>query len=161
MITRLPIELSLGEFDTISSIKKLNPKPEDLFKHIHGELHFRIDGRDVPYLGYWGPNDVCFNTWLPLLIELIKVMRAGEKRYEFDEMEQGQPAYVFEKSGYLILLSIVESKSGTSYGDENWQNIPFKLADLETAVSRLIAEFLAILQKKAPHQMDYWSKLLS
>jgi hypothetical protein len=32
--------------------------------HIHGLLQIKIGGKILPYLGYFGTDDVCFNEWV-------------------------------------------------------------------------------------------------
>ena len=40
-------------------LSKLSPDA-----HVHGGLRLEIAGRLVPYMGYRGPDDACFNQWL-------------------------------------------------------------------------------------------------
>jgi len=46
-----------------------------LDRHVHGGLRLEIGGRLVPYLGYWGPDDVCFGEWVNELWLAAKALR--------------------------------------------------------------------------------------
>jgi len=70
-----------------------------LDRHVHGGLRLEINGRLVPYLGYWGPDDVCFGEWVNELWRAAQALRDSGGRHVYDEGEQGQPAFVFEREG--------------------------------------------------------------
>ena len=43
------------------------------------------------FLGFWGPDDVCFNDWAHVLQEAATVLGTSDPaEYTFDEGEQGQ-----------------------------------------------------------------------
>ena len=44
--------------------------------HIHGELRIEIAGRVLPYVGYFGEDDCCFNDWAH---ELASALACFEK----------------------------------------------------------------------------------
>src|SRR5260370_23174940 len=81
--------------------------------HLHGGLRIELGGGLVPDLGHFGPDDVCFNTWLPELRAVLQIFRASSPgRHIFDEGEQGQPAFVFERSDDLAYFSISAGAGG-------------------------------------------------
>lgn len=129
--------------------------------HIHGRLDFRIQDRAVPYMGYFGPEDVCFNTWFTELSGVILAYRRGEKTYRFDEGEQGQPAYEFNFEGDSCFLSVVDSPLSGQEGDPAWQLAGFTMSDLVAAYEGIKTEFLAEIQREAPQTAAFWQTKLS
>src|SRR5262245_41071001 len=66
--------------------------------HIDVRLELSINGRLLPYLGFFGPDDVCFNTWLcELRTAARRLSQSDHSEHVFDEGEQGQPAFKFER----------------------------------------------------------------
>jgi hypothetical protein len=52
-----------------------------------------IDGRLVPRLGYFGPDDVYFNVWVRALAKAARALTTADPAsYAYEEGEQGQPA---------------------------------------------------------------------
>jgi hypothetical protein len=97
--------------------------------HIHGGLRFMIGGRMVPYTGYFGADDACFGEWLTELAGVMRSFEASENaRHVYDEGEQGQPAFVFERQGNAAFLSIVDSMVD-GLADPEWQRVEFQFAD--------------------------------
>jgi hypothetical protein len=112
--------------------------------HIHGLLQIKIDGRHLPYLGYFGPDDVCFNEWVFELKSALKILQASASAsYTYDEGEQGQPAFFFERDGNVAFVSVVASQLSDSEGDPDWQRVQFSFADFE----RNVESFLLQLQQ--------------
>lgn len=131
----------------------------DSYAHIHGHLNFEIGGRSVLAMGYFGPNDVCFNTWIVVFVGIIKAVKERRESYKFDEYEQGQSAFLFEvKSPAQVVLSIIKSESGEGYDHPDWQNIAFSYADFEATFLGFKSDFLGEISRIAPHQLKYWSK---
>jgi hypothetical protein len=77
--------------------------------HVHGRLTITVADRIVPHLGYFGPDDVCLGEWLVELCGAVNALAHGQSEYLFDEGEQGQPAFKFERRGPEVVFSIVES----------------------------------------------------
>ncbi len=125
--------------------------------HVHGELRIEIGGRLVPWLGFFGPDDVCFGTWLDELWQVEEAFRADiNGRYVFDEGEQGQPAYLFERSGETAFLSIVDAEYTGGLGDPDWQRVGFSFAEFLAEHRRFRASFIALLYEKAPLVAAEW-----
>jgi hypothetical protein len=76
--------------------------------HVHGTLLIEIAGRAVPHLGFFGPDDVCLNTWLVELCNVVNGLVGLVGEYTFDEGEQGQPAFNFARVGDEVAFSINE-----------------------------------------------------
>lgn len=139
-------------------VKVLND--ESAFRHIHGLLNFKIGNVTVPYMGYFGAEDVCFNTWFEELSNVIISYRKGEKTYLFDEGEQGQPAYQFDFEDGLCFLSIIDSPISEAEGDPDWQKVKFEMTDLEAAYDGVKVSFLNEVQVKAPESLSSWKDIL-
>src|SRR5947199_403940 len=117
--------------------------------HLHGGLRIEIGGRLVPDLGHFGPDDVCFNTWLTEMEAVARVFRASELgRHTFEEGEQGQPAYVFERSGDLAYLSIAAGAGG-GRANPAWQRIEFSPGEFLVAHKQFCESFLATIRAAA------------
>ena len=56
--------------------------------HIHGTLVIDISGKVVPRLGFFGPDDVCIDTWLVELCNAVNELSKGNGEYVFDWGEQ-------------------------------------------------------------------------
>ena len=131
----------------------------DYHHHIHGGLRIEVQGRFLPYLGYFGADDVCFSLWLG---ELESVYNTFEEQavasYTFDEGEQGQPAFLFEKEGGNVFLSIVDSEYSEEGADSNWQRVKFLYEDFRAQYLSTKAAFLSELDQCAPDMRDRWVK---
>jgi hypothetical protein len=124
--------------------------------HIHGGLRMEIAGRLVPYLGFWGPDDVCFDQWLGELWQVARAMGQPGGRHVFDEGEQGQPAFVFHRDGNRGFFTIAASGISDGPADADWQRVEFSPADFIAAHQRFRASFVAELRAAAPGAADAW-----
>jgi hypothetical protein len=124
--------------------------------HVHGGLRLEFAGRLVPYLGYWGPDDVCFGQWLGELVQAAAAVSQPGGRHVFDEGEQGQPAFVFERDGDRGFFSIAASELSGSDGDPDWQRVEFPPAEFVAAVAGLRASFAAELRAASPGAAEAW-----
>jgi hypothetical protein len=124
--------------------------------HVHGELRIEIDGRAVPHLGYFGPHDACLNTWLKELCNVVNALAAAPGAYTFDEGEQGQPAFAFERVGDDVALSICDSALADGEADPEWQKVTFPYADFRAAVLGLLDDLRAELVREAPTAWKHW-----
>lgn len=118
---------------------------------MHGRLRIEIDGRELPHLGFFGPDDVCLYTWTPELARIRAALAVGDTRYVFEECEQGQPAFLFERVGEMAFVSIVDSTMGDGPGDAEWQRVPCKAADLLTAIDRFFVALRARMLGAGPY----------
>jgi hypothetical protein len=129
-------------------------KPDE---HIHGGLRIQLGGRLVPYLGYFGPDDVCFDTWLG---ELWSVARAFESsahtRHAFDEGEQGQPTFVFEREAERAYFTIAASEFSGGEADPDWQRVEFSPSDYLAEHTRFRESLFAMLRAEAPDAAESW-----
>lgn len=124
--------------------------------HVHGGLRLEFAGRLVPYLGYWGPDDVCFSQWLGELSQAAAAMGQPGGRHVFDEGEQGQPAFVFERDGDCGFFSIAASELSGADADPDWQRVEFLLAEFVAAVTDLQASFATDLRAASPTEAEAW-----
>ncbi|MBC7883634.1 MAG: hypothetical protein H7Y37_20280 [Anaerolineae bacterium] len=76
--------------------------------------------------------------------------------YTFDEGEKGQPAYLFEKEGESIYLSIIDSVLSGMEGDPEWQRVEFGYSDFLEQYLGFKAQFLSQLYTAAPGFADQW-----
>lgn len=148
-----PVKVELGKFKYLEG--------EDEHHHVHGHLNFQIGGRSVPMMGFWGPDDVCFNTWIEEFVRFQNAVQSGESSYKFDEGEQGQPAYLFKiLPQSVISLSIVDSEIGDGGNAlEDWQDIPFDYVNFEAEFLKFKTDFLAKIEELAPEYIDFWKDI--
>jgi hypothetical protein len=152
-MSKRTVIITLGE--TFESSTGLEP-----FQHIHGAMRLEIGGRVVPYMGYFGPDDVCINTWVAQLQAVSAAFRRDDTRYTFDEGEQGQPAFRFDRDGDTARLSIVASEISDGEGDDDVQGVAFQWRDLEPALHEFGAALLERVRTRAPSQVEHWRRIL-
>lgn len=125
-------------------------------EHIHGGLRIEIGGRLVPYLGFWGDDDVCFGEWLEQLWLVAQAFENSEQGcHTFDEGEQGQPAFIFERSGDRAYFTIGPSGLSEAVGDPNWQRVEFSPAEFIAEHARFREAFFDTL-RGATSVADLW-----
>jgi hypothetical protein len=150
-------------FKNLSALKmEVNAKPMPLSSldancHIHGNLQFCIGEKQVPSMGYWSEDDVCFSDWIHEFEGIIKAFSGKENAsYTFDEGEQGQAAYLFEKEGESVYLSIIDSVLTDMEGDPDWQRVEFGYSDFLEQYQEFKAQFLNQLYADAPRFAAQW-----
>ena len=114
--------------------------------HVHGGLRLEIGGRLVPHLGYFGPDDVCFDSWLDELALAAEALAVPGGRHVYDEGEQGQPAFVFEREGDTGYFSIIDAAYSGGVADSGWQRVEFQPTDFIAAYEDFRTSFLAALR---------------
>ncbi|GAB3951649.1 hypothetical protein GCM10028805_32200 [Spirosoma harenae] len=134
---------------------------DEEYSHLHGKLTFTIGDRIVPYMSYFGDEDVCYNEWLRELATVLIMAEEGEKAYLYDEGEQGQPAYLFEFDGETAFLSIVDSPISEQEGDPDWQKVPFAIASLKAAYQALRSVYLREIKTRESDAHTYWAELMA
>jgi hypothetical protein len=78
--------------------------------HIHGRLAIEVNGISLPHLHHFDPGDVCVGEWVfQLQCALRSLKGSAQSRFIHDEGEQGQPAFLFEREGDRVFVSIVAS----------------------------------------------------
>jgi hypothetical protein len=138
----------------------VSPEDGQPYIHIHGFLGLEIHGRLVPYMGYGGPNDACFNDWIAVFVELKEtVIENLEDHVMYDECEQGQPAFFFEieDDGAVISLSIIQSATGEGTDDPEWQQIRFSYSAFDLALENFRDHFMEWIRQRAPESYIHWS----
>lgn len=125
--------------------------------HIHGTLVMEIGGRVVPYLGFFGPDDVCFDAWVAALCTVVSALTPGSAKYTIDEGEQAQPAHRFARTeGGNLSLSIVASAISGGRADPAWQNVTCRFTDFVHAVESFVCDLRDELRGRAPSTWDRW-----
>jgi len=125
--------------------------------HIHGELMLQFGGRIVPWLGFFGAYDVCFNSWLEELWSVAQAFElASNAKYIFDEGEQGQPAFVFERDRDRAFFSIADAEFSAGQADPEWQRVEFSPIEFLAEHTRFRASFFDKLRDEAPQVVDQW-----
>lgn len=122
--------------------------------HVHGFLQVVIGGQSLPCLGFFGPDDVCFNTWVHELAIASRTLAASDlTAYVFDEGAQGQPAFHFERMGGQVFVSVRASLVSDGTGDPAWERVPCALEDFIAAVTRFTIEFRETLVAQAGFEL--------
>ena len=125
--------------------------------HVHGLLRIKVNGNVLPFIGYFGPDDVCFNTWLYELKSALEGLRASAtSSYLYDEGEQGQPAFLFERDGDAAWLSIVASQLSDGQALPEWQRAKFSFSDFERSVLQFAASLRRQVEAESPRFGKSW-----
>lgn len=129
--------------------------------HVHGRLQIEVNGVSLPYLGYFGPDDVCFNEWVFQLHSALNTLRSATRiSHTYDEGEQGQPAFVFERDADMLLVSIVASELSDGSADPDWQHVACRFGDFERNVVAFLSDFRQHLHTVAPQFAgEWWSRI--
>lgn len=148
------IRISIGEYRTVEY-----SEPNE---HIHGHLSIEIGSRQLPYLGYWGPHDVCFNDWFEELSSIIEQFEnSGESTYCFEEGEQGQPVFEFKYDGEnVVSISIVESSLSGHPGDPEWQDVEVSYSEFKNEIKKVSTQLLNDIEGKTPELLNQWKKIV-
>lgn len=130
--------------------------------HVHGLLRIKINGRALPYLGYFGPDDVCFNAWVHELKTALQRLRTSARSsYTYDEGEQGQPAFLFEREGDIAYISIVASELSEGEAHPDWQRVQFRFADLGQSVEQFLSRLREHVGEASPEFGKQWWSLVA
>jgi hypothetical protein len=131
--------------------------------HVHGELRIAVDGRALPYLGFFGPDDVCFNAWVRELASALEnLSESDDAVHVFDEGEQGQPSFHFEREGECVLVSVRASAFADHPGDPAWERVRCSFDDFGYAVSSFLSSFRAVLNEVVGRERgaSWWATVL-
>jgi hypothetical protein len=119
--------------------------------HVHGEFWIRVNGRCLPALGYFGPDDVCLGTWVEELTSIASELVASDPaRYVFDEGEQGQPAYVFERVGDRVRVSLAISQTGDGAAFARWGEETCALGHMIDQIGEFLVALDAAVSSASP-----------
>jgi len=133
--------------------------PKDGKGHIHGRLEIIVAGRPLPYLGYFGPDDVCMNEWIKELSEAAaKLKSADNSEHVYHDCEQGQPTFRFERCGNLVFISIITSEFSGAKGLPDWQMVECRLDGFLSAVSTFETQFRKLVLSESPVGGKLWLK---
>jgi hypothetical protein len=158
----MPVNFDLSELWTYdpedATTRKPIPTMREARGHIHGRLAFLVNEKLVPQLGYFGPDDVCLAEWLCELKQARDTLASSDpSAYEYDEGEQGQPRYLFQREGDQFYLSLVDSKIDGK-ADPDWQRVRAGFQEFTDAVDSLLARaFDEILRQQPAHGEAWWN----
>jgi hypothetical protein len=79
-----------------------------------------------------------------------------DARHLFDEGEQGQPAFLFQRRGDTIDVAVVDSEISDGRGDTKWGTRSCSCASFDAEVSRFLEEFESTLETAAPGVGRAW-----
>lgn len=145
----------------VVALGSVKPHPnEPGIHHLHGELCWAIDEREVPSMEVGDPGDVCLGRWWDELEAALATLAEG-RSYRYDPILQGIPAFLFEREGSTVCLSLVESATRAE-PDPDWQRVPFEWSDLVEGVHSFQAQLRGVLQEEGPTRTpDDWAARLS
>jgi hypothetical protein len=127
------------------------------FGHVHGRLSIKIGDRELPYLGHWGPDDVCLWHWAQQLAWAVETLSTSlESDYVYDEGEQGQPAFRFSRRGDTVYVSVIASEISDGVADPDWQDVPCSFEDLKVQVENLLNNLHETIKVEAPSVAKQW-----
>jgi hypothetical protein len=129
--------------------------------HIHGCLEIQVNGASLPHLGYFGPDDVCFNEWVFQLHSALRTLTSTTSiSHIYDEGEQGQPAFLFQRESHDLFVSIVDSQLSDGKAHPDWQRVPCSYTDFEHNTSTFLTDFRQHLRTVAPQfAAEWWSRV--
>lgn len=82
---------------------------EAAWEHIHGYLSITTGEEKLGHLGFFGEDDVCFNTWIGILDGIIDCFsKSTQCRFLECTGEQGDPAFEFCRDNDLVYISYVD-----------------------------------------------------
>jgi hypothetical protein len=124
--------------------------------HVHGAVRVRVDGTQVPHIDFFGPEDVCIGDWVHELAEARRMLLGTEASvYVFDECEQGQPAFRFQRVGDRVEVSIVASASGAA-GDLEWGTHSCVISDFDDGISSFLSQLSTEFERASPGVGRRW-----
>jgi len=151
------LKISFADLAVVRQNERLPLDELTLDDHVHGALRVEVAGRRLPHLGYFGDKDVCMADWLEELAGVRDAFTSSESgRYVYDEGEQGQPAFVFERSGDRAYVTIADAEYSGGVADPAWQHVEFSAAALISEEARLRQAFAAHLTSAAPTVASRW-----
>lgn len=125
--------------------------------HIHGLLQIKINGNLLPRLGFFGPDDVCFNEWVFELRSALRELRGSTSTsYIYDEGEQGQPAFLFERDDDVAFVSIVASQLSDAEADPEWQRVQFSFSEFEREVEDFLSRLRGHIEIESSEFGERW-----
>ncbi len=76
--------------------------------------------------------------------------------YTFDEGEQGQPAFQFQREDDWVYISIVESQYSGSSAVPEWQRIACNYTDFHAAIEGFLTDIKTTLQAELNEYASAW-----
>lgn|GEM_PF-1512238 len=126
--------------------------------HIHARLEICVHGRLLPRMGFWGPHDVCLNTWLRELDAALRQLETTQHTsFVSDEGEQGQPAFRFRRDSTSLFISVEASALSGGAGEPDWQEVCCDYEDFRLQVFRFRGRLREALENElGPEKAELW-----
>ncbi len=134
---------------------------ENIHEHIHGHLTIEMFGKVVPHIWFFEPDDVCMNDWFSFLLACSERLKTVGSICTFDEGEQGQPAFVFERTESAVLFSIADSKVNGEVGDPDWDSIEIEYQLFNEVVQQFVIDFKELIEKTGNEISIRWLNEIS
>lgn len=126
------------------------------YGHIHGELTIKTGGQAVPRLGFLGPDDVCFDMWIPEFQKMLATFsQCDDTAYVVDEYEQGQPAFEFRRDGETVFVSVIDSVGGGK-GEPAFHRVACDYGVFVERVREFLQQFQAFVEGRHPEIWHLW-----
>jgi hypothetical protein len=111
-------------------------------------------------MGVSEPDEVCLGEWWDQLEAAVHAL-AGGGRYRYDPVLQGIPAFLFEREGPTLFLSLVASVTEAE-PDPDWQRVRCEWSDFVEAVRHFQEQLRGLLRTEGPVKLpDDWAARLS
>ena len=125
--------------------------------HVHGTLSLRIGGEPVTGLGYFGDDDVCLKEWAQTLTYAAERLQSTDpSRYVHEDGEQGSPAFIFERKGASVSISIGPSEFDEPAGEAPEVIGSCGLEEFVVQVRKYLADLKAAVEEAAPGRSKKW-----
>lgn len=126
------------------------------YTHIHGDLVLYVDDVEIPQMCYKS-SGVCFGVWIKEFIEMLQTVLVDCGNYTIEGLDQGLPAFLFERNKQKLNISIVDSIVG-GRAREDWQRVPIMLEEFKHEFIKFKIQLLDDIGKRAPEMLEVWSK---
>lgn len=125
--------------------------------HIHGLLEITIAGRALPSMSYFEDGEVCINEWVDVLLAARRDLSVADvASYVYDDAEQGQPGYRFDRKVDTLNVSVIEGVRGGGRADPSFQRVACRWADFVREVDAFLTGLHASVLSAAPVEGTAW-----
>jgi len=126
-------------------------------EHVQGVLEILVQGRPLPALGFFGPDDVCFNESARELSHLRTAITGdgAAATHVYNEGEQGQPSYHFGNVGDEVTVSVRDGLGG-GQADPEWDGVACRLTDAADAIAAFLQGLETSVVSAAGQRGEEW-----
>ncbi len=141
----------VGTAETDPDRAPLDELDDDERSHVHGTLWIRVNGHELPALGFWGPDDACLGSWVAELTRAVQALESSAHAcYVYDEGEQGQPAFVFSRFAESLRISLEPSALGHGIAPHPWPDQTCAFADFVLEVRKFLDTLRNVVCSASP-----------